>query len=618
MTKKMTLLFALVVLCASANAQTLFDEEITIPAGFAPTEIVMPPSPLTTQVLFIGGTDMVQTTPTYGNPAGEQVAKEWHDFIGFTPDNSGQSLGWVTVNHEMVYADDLLGDGGGMTAFRVKRAADGTLDIMNQTLPDGRTGKFFNVDFVNTVGETGMNCGGITSMVDGRIWTAEEWFQSSNAGIYSNGGGIRDTSDFVVSSDIPGWDGKTLKRYQNLNWMTEVDPRNAVAIRKQYNWGRQPFEGGAVEPGNRIVYLGPDDTPGFFGMFVANTPGDFNRGTLFAYKHDKPGWKWVPIWEDGALLDHKNYADAKGATMFNRIEWVAMNPKNNFVYFTETGLDSPGNNWADDEAAGGVHHPAHIARAQAQGLSSPSDPNYRDYYGRVWEYNPMTSETRVYLEGGPAFADSPTEADYPEKALSNPDGLTVMMIDDHPFLVIQEDLNGTSKGRTPAGVSNRLCEVYLLDLSIQNPTLDDLIRLTAVPNGAEVTGAIQSPDKKSLLLNAQHPATTNPFPYNHSLTIAIHGFDQVSYANLQNLADRNSTADPEVPAVEETAVFSVYPNPTTRTVFMNKVTDVAVYDASGQRVLVKRNTNELDVSSLNKGIYYLKNTEGETLKLSVQ
>ncbi|MCB0578638.1 MAG: hypothetical protein KDD10_04945, partial [Phaeodactylibacter sp.] len=168
MTKKMTLLFALVVLCASANAQTLFDEEITIPAGFAPTEIVMPPSPLTTQVLFIGGTDMVQTTPTYGNPAGEQVAKEWHDFIGFTPDETGQSLGWVSVNHEMIYQDDRIGDGGGMTVFRVSRdPITGMLNIVDQQLEDGRRGKFFNVDFVNTVGETGMNCGGISSVVDG-------------------------------------------------------------------------------------------------------------------------------------------------------------------------------------------------------------------------------------------------------------------------------------------------------------------------------------------------------------------------------------------------------------------------------------------------------------------
>jgi hypothetical protein len=35
-----------------------------------------------------------------------------------------------------------------MTAFRLARKDDGTLEVMNQTLKDGRKGKFFNVDFV--------------------------------------------------------------------------------------------------------------------------------------------------------------------------------------------------------------------------------------------------------------------------------------------------------------------------------------------------------------------------------------------------------------------------------------------------------------------------------------
>lgn len=617
MRKNLCLLFAMLVV-GITNAQVLFDETIQVPEGYTPTELVMPPSPLTTQVLFIGGTDLVQTTPTYGNPAGETVAKEWHDFIGFTPDETGQSLGWVSVNHERISADPMIGDGGGMTAFRVERANDGSLEVVDQTLEDGRSGQFFNVDFVNTTGETGMNCGGISSIVDGRIWTAEEWFRSSNASIYGNGAGVTDTSDYTVDSDIPGWNGTVLKKYQNFNWMTEIDPRQAKAIRKQYNWGRQPFEGGAVEPSNQVVYLGPDATPGFFGMFVAQTPGDFTKGTLFAHKHDKAGWKWVPIWEDGAMLDHTTYAVEKGATMYNRIEWVALDPSNNFVYFTATGRDNPGGRWADENAEGAVHHPANMARAAAQGLSSPNDPEYTDFYGRIWQYNPMTSETKVFLEGGPFFADSPAEDAYPEKHLSNPDGLSIMQIDGQSFLVIQEDLNGTSHGRVPAGVSNRACELYILDLSIENPTIDDLVRLAVVPAGAEVTGAIQTPDGNSLLVNVQHPSSDNPFPYNHSLTFAINGFNDISLAESKTtfrnpfgkVALENNTAVDEA--------FSVFPNPTTRTVFMNKVTDVALYDTSGKRIMVKRNTSELEVSNLSPGTYFLQNAEGETLKLMIQ
>ncbi len=625
MTKRNVLFFALILLCIGANAQTIFNEEISMPEGFVPEEIVLPPSPLTTQVLFVGGTDMVQTTATYGNAAGETPAKEWHDFIGFTPDETNESLGWISINHERITADDMIGDGGGMTVFKVARANDGTLEILDQTLEDGRSGQFFNVDFVNTVGETGMNCGGISSGVDGRIWTAEEWFRTSNASIngsateeYPNGSGVRDTADFVVSSDIAGWNGRTLEKYENFNYMVEIDPREAKAIRKQYNWGRQPFEGGAIAPDNRIVYLGPDSTPGFFGMFVANTPGDFTKGTLFAYKHDKPGWKWVPIWEDGSMLAHSDFAVAKGATMFNRIEWVALDPADNFVYFTATGRDNPGSRWADEDEDGAVHNPNSMARAQAQGVSSPNDADYTDYYGRIWKYDPRTSECTVLLEGGPFFADSPAEADYPEKHLSNPDGLSIMQIDGQSFLVIQEDLNGTTNGRVPAGVSNRTCELYLLNLSIENPTIDDLIRLTAVPRGAEVTGSIQTPDGNTLLVNVQHPSSDNPFPYNHSLTFAIHGFNTIDLdeETFNNPFAFNIAEDTAVDESKEE--FSVYPNPTTRTIFMNQATDVALFDANGKRVLVQRNVTQIDVSRLAKGTYYIQNAAGTVKKLIVQ
>ncbi|MBX2893148.1 MAG: DUF839 domain-containing protein [Saprospiraceae bacterium] len=605
------MLAALFFGAANVNAQKLFDNEIQIPAGYQPVEVVLPPSPLSLQVLFVGGTDLVQTTPTYGNPAGQQVAKEWHDFIGFTPDNTGQSLGWVTVNHEMIFSDDKLGDGGGMTVFRVKRAADGSLEIVDQTLADGRSGRFFNVDFANTVGETGMNCGGISSQVDGRIWTAEEWFRSNNASIAS---GVRDTTDFTVNSDIPGWNGVKLKKFQNFNWMVEIDPREAKAIRKQYNWGRQPFEGGVIEPSNRLVYLGPDDTPGFLGMFVSNTPGDFNKGTLFVYKHDKPGYNWVPIWEDGSMLEHKKFATQKGATMFNRIEWVTMDKLNN-VYFTETGLDKPGNAWADENALGAVHDPYHVQRAQALGFTSPNDPNYPDYYGRIWKYDPVKDTCTVYLEGGPALSSSPSEADYPEVHLSNPDGLTIVNIGDKQYLLIQEDLNGSSFGRMPSGAPLIICEAFLLDLSIQNPTLNDLIRLTATPVGAEITGAIQTSDGKSILINSQHPNTNNPFPYNHSLTFAINGLDKV---NPNDLKKPKAFDRVEMASEANADAFTVYPNPTARMVYMNQVTDVAIFDSNGKRVMVRRNTSEVDVSALTAGVYYIQNAQGSILKLVIQ
>ena len=621
------LLTLAITVCATAMSMAqIFDEEITIPAGFTPDEILMPPSPLTTQVLFVGGVDLVQTTPTYGNEAGVAYAKEWHDFIGFTNDEASSDLGWVTVNHEAIFQDNRIGDGGGMTVFKVRRAGNGDLEIVEQTLDDGRRGEFFNVDFVNTVGETGMNCGGIQSSVDGRIWTAEEWFRSSQSSI-NNGGfseptsagafpkapgpntnqGVRDTSDYTISTDIPGFDGLTVKKYENFNYMVEVDPRQARAVRKQYNWGRQGFEGGVVASDNKTVYLGVDATPAFWCKFVADNAGDFTEGKLYVYKHDAdPKWIEVDNRDPAKMLNFAPEAVSAGATMYNRIEWVAYDETTGKVYMTETGRDNPGGRWADDNANGAVHAPHHMARAADQGVADPNASEYWDYYGRVLEFDPATEEMSVHIEGGPYFEESPAEGSYPSKHLSNPDGLNVITIDNQQFLAIEEDLNGTSFGRTPAGVSNRLCELYILDLSIEDPSIDDLIRITAIPAGAEITGCVQTPDGRSLLVNSQHPSSANPFPYNHSLTFAIHGWDELTVTDVNE------------PNFGDTDEVSIYPNPATRVVYISETTDAAVYNADGRRIKVVRESNTIDVSAFPSGIYFVKLANGDIKKLVIE
>lgn len=611
----------------------LFDEEIEI-TDFAATEITVPPSPLSTQVVFVGGHDIVQTTATYGNPAGQAIAKEWHDFIGWTPDDSGESMGWVTVNHEQIYRDDRIGDGGGMTAFRVARDGNGGIEVVDQVLSDGREGQFFNVDFVNTVGETGMNCAGITSP-DGRVWTAEEWFRSDNSSIWNGnfrgadrpdswnphnpapmagGYGVRDTADFTIDApEFPLLDGMTIPKYQNFNYMVEVDPTEAVAIRKQYNWGRAGWEGGDISEDLSTVYLGIDAVPAPWVKFEADTPGDFNSGTLYVFKHDNPkGERWVEVPENipnllGGLTE---YAWSVGATMYMRNEWVAIDNKTGIVYWTETGRDSgssgPGIVFnAFTQNTNAVIAPHHTALANERGHDGPTDLEYQDYYGRVLYYDPVSQEIGVAVEGGPYFENSPSEADYPDIHLSNPDGLKTIEIDGQTFLMISEDLNGTSNGRVPEGVSNRLCELYLMDTRKVPGTVDDLVRVTAVPAGAEITGAIQI-DDNTILMNSQHPNANNPFPWNHSLTVAINGFADVTVDRLQN------------PKKEELTQKGMMVNETTRELFLSEKKDFALYDENGKRLKVYRNKKQVTLGNLDKGNYYMKDENNELFKINIQ
>lgn len=628
MKTKSTLLLLLLTFACSWAQKPIFDNEILV-ENFAGETFMMPPSPLVTQVVFVGGYDIVQTTPTYGAPAGRAIAKEWNDFIGFTPDDSGESLGWVGVNHEMIYRDDQIGDGGGMTAFRVRKDANGYLEVMDQELEDGRRGKFFNVDFVNTVGETGMNCGGIVGP-NGRIWTAEEWYRGDNSSIWNSsartsslplvnasvygGYGVRDTADFTIQApEFPAIDGMSIKKNDNFNYMTEVDLKSAKAVRKQYNWGRAGWEGGAISNDGKYVYLGIDATPAPWVRFTAETPFDFTKGKVEVYKEDNAqGERWIEIDMDidnifGGLSET---ALSVGATMFVRNEWVTIDRNTGIVYWSETGRDSgssgPGIIFSYVRDSGYPALPAswHNDIAVRHGAIDAFDTAYQDYYGRVNAYNPATEEIYTVVHGGPYLSEPTSMEDYPDKHLSNPDGLSILTMGDETFLLIQEDLNGRSFGRVPDGVSNKLCELYVLTTSAKDADVSDLVRITAIPKGAEITGAIQI-DDNTILVNSQHPDHNNPFPYNHSLTLAIHGFRNVATSTLDTPDDIGEH-------------FIIYPNPTTRELNLESVQDFAIYDNAGKRIKVFRNKKQADVSDLSAGVYYIKLNDGATHKFIVQ
>ncbi|MEM6362649.1 MAG: T9SS type A sorting domain-containing protein, partial [Bacteroidota bacterium] len=188
--------------------------------------------------------------------------------------------------------------------------------------------------------------------------------------------------------------------------------------------------------------------------------------------------------------------------------------------------------------------------------------------------------------------------------------LNVLVTNGKAYMLIAEDLNGTSNGRTPAGISNRTCELYLLDMSLEDPTLDDMVRISIVPLGAEMTGVQPTPDGKTILANSQHPSSSNPYPYNNSLTFAITGWDEAITAitSLEGIENQ----------LEESLEFQVWPNPVSRQLNFNQVIDAALYDNSGKRIKVFRAQKSLDVSDIKAGVYFLKTDSGKGRKLIIQ
>ncbi|MBK9181905.1 MAG: DUF839 domain-containing protein [Ignavibacteria bacterium] len=575
--------------------------------------VVVPPSPLKYQNIFVGGVDTVETG------TGRAAAKQWHDYIGYVSDASGSSLGWAIVNHEMIESNDKIGDGGGMTMFKLGKKADGTIEVLPQTLSDGRSGKFFNVDFANTVGETGMNCGGISW--SGRVWTAEEWYQTSNKAINADGKGFRDTTDFEIGKMMPsgfaGLDGKKIKRYENLNWMVEIDPKNAKGVRKQYNWGRQGFEAGVIMDDQKTVYLFEDGDAGksLLSKFVAETPGDFTKGDLYFYKQNAGQFTgtWVKVPNNPAtdwdiLVAPHAWAKTQGITGFTRLEWGQINKTDGKIYITETGNDKPGSRYKSAMAEGWTIPKHTYDRAAAQGFAVDSSA-YWDYYGRVLVFDPTDNSVKSFIEGGPYITDAQAvPGQYPEKHLSNPDGIGFLYVNGKTFMVIEEDLNGINFGRMPnTGMRGTNCEAWLLDMS-KAPTIDNLYRLAISPYGSEITGFASFDDGNTVLINSQHPdnATIGDAAAKNSLTFAITGMKQ-----LVSSIDKDQEDRPQ-------GVVNVFPNPTSSQLNFSEPTDAALYDASGARVRVVRNATTVDIADLAAGVYYIRTTGGATQQVVIQ
>lgn len=559
--------------------------------------ILIPASPLKYDVLFTGGVDHVH------NAGGDSaLAKEWQDFTGFVPINGRSDSGYVIVNHERVEADPINGDGGGMTVFNA---------YYNQTTKSWEVanhpkGKYRNVDF-SGVGGTGANCGGIQTSW-GKVFTAEEWGDSfkDNATIYNGGAGITDTSDYEVLTFNGDAENTTIKKHQNFQYMVEVDVANAVAVRKNYNMGRYDHEGGWIASDRKTVYLSDDNSSGaVLFKFVADVAEDFSVGQLYCYKQseDAKTGTWEALTMDlSTMLDARNAAYALGATVFMRLEWVE-GINDGTVFITETGRGKTQSVKAALEAGGTLAN--HLAQLDAKDGSI--DSSFTDMWGRVLRLNTANGKIETAIEGGGEI-----KRDYnpSNNHLSSPDGLASTVIDGKTYLAINEDMNPSGIPANPAHFANKLNEIYLLDVTSDEPGkvyhVGELKRFIAGPSGCETTGGRFTPDGTTYIVNIQHPSSSNTPPFNHSVTVAITGYKEI-WAQTLSAAE-----------VLEGSTFNMYPNPASREIYLSEEMDIAIYNATGQRLMVERNTNVVDISALPAGTYFIQNEEGQTKRLIVE
>jgi len=414
-------------------------------------------------------------------------AKGNHDMLAFIPDS--ENKGQLFVSHELKGNNKILGDGGGATMFEV------TKDSLEWKV----TSPYHHVDFSSVRG-TDRNCGGSVAP-NGMIYTCEEHQGRSNSYFYRNGKGHLDTSDVG-----------NLKFHENIGYIVEVDPKTRKATQKIYAMGCYFHEDLEFMEDRKTVYLTDDKEPGVWFKFIADQKDDYSKGQLYAYKQSKDGESgdWLTLPRDTAsMINIRNIAIEMGATIFMRHEWVVR--KGNKIYIAETGHDKT--NWSKPISKGGV--PAkHFENKVHKG-----DNIFEDVFGRILVFDTETNNMSVLLEGGMGVGG--------ETVFSNPDCITMTNQGGKDYLVICEDINWNSKERVPKHAEKRnhwYTEIYFLDLAIEKPTVNDLHRFAISPMGAEFTGAIFSPDNKTMFLNVQHPNWSNGKPYNRSTTVAITGW----------------------------------------------------------------------------------------------
>ncbi|MCG8573764.1 MAG: PhoX family protein [Flavobacteriales bacterium] len=457
----------------------------SVAENFETTDLILPEG-FSYRILFQEKTDKVVRADGQQFPA-----KGVHDLSVFIPDSEDpENKGLLYISHEDKYANANLGDGGGGTVFSIELKEDGWQVV----------GDFNHVDF-SGIGGTNRNCGGSLTP-NGTIFTCEEAWAWNTPRLWMEGKGHTDTSWY---NGRPIW--------QNMGYVVEVDPVERKAIHKHYGMGKFVHEDAHCTADGKYVYLTDDYSPGVFFRYETEKAFDYSKGQLQAYKQSVDGesGEWLNIPSDTTSWIHCREIDTEmGASLFIRHEWLeAIDGK---LYISETGEDNF--SWAKAKALGGT-----VPNYTQEDLSKGGD-DYDDCFGRVLEFDLSTNKMRSYLEGG-FFSDS-------SGCFSNPDCNTSVTIGSKTYLVLSEDINWYDRGRAGEnGEKNRQMfnEIYFLDMSIENPTVDDLLRFCVAPKGSETTGVIFLPDG-SMIVNIQHPWPRNPDPFNLSTTIVIEGFNK--------------------------------------------------------------------------------------------
>ncbi len=305
-----------------------------------------------------------------------------------------------------------------------------------------------------------------------------------------------------------------------FGWVVEIDPfrPNSTPV-KRTALGRLKHEGAWVQEarnGRVVVYMGDDERNEYIYRFVSNLPwrqarrqgiNPLDDGILYVAKFHADGTgEWLPLTPDNPrlagwslndiLINTRGAADAAGATMMDRPEWIDTFPRSLTAIATLTNNSRRGstppsvNNPDGSTAAGSARPPADAANPRAiNNYGHIIRWHYRQDWTEPtfgWDIFALCGDPANPAHGSTIFGDK----------YGSPDGIYV---DPSGLLWIQTDVStSTINAGAYAGFGNNV-------MVAADPDTRETRRFLVGPNQCEVTGVFMTPDRRTMFVGIQHP-----------------------------------------------------------------------------------------------------------------
>jgi hypothetical protein len=515
-----------------------------VPVGTA--DVIVVPEGYTAEVLIPWGQPLRSTGPRWrpdaSNTAAEQAEQigSHHDGMHFFPLSQRSrhgDRGVLVVNHEYLDGVLLYPDGVDvMTEEKVRKglAAQG-MSVVEVALVDGRWRAVDSRLNRRITGSTPVAFSGPVTAEHPALRTGQPpagTFNNCSHGVTPWGTYLSCEENFngYFGTDDPTWQPSTEQARYGLNshgfgyrwheadprfdlagnpnephrfgWVVEIDPFDPRSTPvKRTALGRIKHEGATVveSRGRVVVYTADDQDGDYVYKFVGNTPwrqavragrSPLDDGTLYVARFDADGTgRWLPLrfgvapltpehgWADQAdvLLRTRQAADTLQATPLDRPEWITVHPRSREVYLTL----SNGSGWAP--TAGRQPNPyGHIIR-WAEAAHDHTATSFS------WE---------VFLLAGDPGRD-PDLPLPPDSGFGAPDGLS---FDLAGRLWIQTDLP-----RAPHDPADPYGDLGNNAMLAADPETGEVRRFMVGPRGCEITGAVTTPDQRTMFVSIQHP-----------------------------------------------------------------------------------------------------------------